>query len=250
MLKRVLIPDSHGSYIDKPAAQAFLKDLKRLAPDEVVFLGDHVDASGIFSKFKAQYLREHEYTYRGDIDAGKAFVHSVRRAAPNARMFYLEGNHEWHIERWIASTFDRSTGAMAMQAFDPAVLLGLESQKITYIRRSDQYGKMSTRGVLKLEACYFVHGISAALHATSIHLNAFGDNVAHGHTHRAVMLTRRRPNGDLITGQCPGTLAGLSPLYMHTNVNAWSHGYGLQFVDRGRLFAFNIPIIDGKTVIP
>src|SRR5688572_7651609 len=40
---RVIVPDSHGSYIDKAACSAFLADLEQLRPAEVVLLGDHLD---------------------------------------------------------------------------------------------------------------------------------------------------------------------------------------------------------------
>lgn len=250
VITRVVIPDSHGSYIDKKAAAACVRDIVKIKPDEIVFLGDHVDASGMFSKFKAQYLGELDYSYKGDIDAAKSFVTAVRRAAPRADIHYLEGNHEWHVERWIASTFDPSDARDAYKAFGPDVRLDLSNLGIKYLRRSDVGRGMSTRGVLRLAGCDFVHGIAASLHATSKHLDVFGGNVVHGHTHRAVSIARRRPDGSLISAHCPGTLAKLSPLYMHTSVTNWSHGYGLQFVDGKKLFHYNIPIIDGKTRLP
>lgn len=250
MIKRVAIPDSHGCYIDKVAAAAVIADIKRIKPDEVVFLGDHVDASGLFSKFRAQYIRDLDYTYRDDIDKAKDFIAQVRKAAPKAKIYYLEGNHEWHVERWIATTFSPSEAIDATRAFGPDVRLGLAGLGIEYIRRSDLTIGTTSRGVLSLDGCYFVHGISASLWATGRHLDVFGANVCHGHTHRAVSVVRRRPSGEVIGGYCPGTLAQFAPLYLHTTPDNWTHGYGLQFVDKGILHHYNVAIINGKTVLP
>jgi hypothetical protein len=42
----------------------------------------------------------------------------------------------------------------------------------------------------------------------------------------------------------------MRPLYQHTSVNDWSHGYHLQLVrpDEGFL-PINVPIIDGKSYL-
>jgi hypothetical protein len=50
---------------------------------------------------------------------------------------------------------------------------------------------------------------------------------------------------------CPGTLAKLQPLYMHTSPTSWSHGYGLQFVSSSGVFMhLNVPIHKGKSLLP
>jgi predicted phosphodiesterase len=247
VLKRVVVPDSHGCFIDPKAAKACLDIIRKVKPDEIVHLGDAVDASGIFSKFAPQYVREKSYSYKNDIDAARAFLTDIGKSAPSATKFFLYGNHEDHAERFIAATFaSRVDAEMAMPSFDPAVLLGLKELGYFCLRRSEQHGGMATRGVLSLEGCHFAHGLTACVHAASKHLDIMGDSIAFGHTHRAQMLTKRRPNGLTITAQCPGTLAKLNPLYQHGTPNTWSHGVGLQFVDRGQLHAFNIPIINGK----
>jgi len=251
VISRVLIPDSHGCFIDPIAARACLEIIHRIRPTEVVHLGDAVDASGIFSKFAPQYIREKSYSYKTDIDAAKGFLTDVKKAAPKASRYFMFGNHEDHAERFIAATFSsRADAEMAMPAFDPAVLLDLKNLGYKYLRRSEQYGTMATRGVLALEGCHFAHGLTACLHAAAKHLDIMGESIAFGHTHRAQMLTRRRPNGKVITAQCPGTLAKLNPLYQHGTPNTWSHGVGVQFVDRGELFAFNVPIVDGRYKLP
>src|SRR5688500_12324455 len=47
---RVIVPDSHGSHIDRSAAGAFLRDLEYLKPREVVWIGDHLDWSGFLAQ--------------------------------------------------------------------------------------------------------------------------------------------------------------------------------------------------------
>ena len=251
MITRIVVPDSHGCFIDPVAAKACLEIIKYVKPTEIVHLGDAVDASGIYSKFKPQYVREMSYSYRTDIDAAKEFLNAVRTSAPRSKRYFLYGNHEDHAERFIASTFSSKADAeMAMPSFDPAVLLGLDSMGYECLRRTEQHGSMATRGVLALEGCHFAHGLTVCLHAASKHLDIMGESIAFGHTHRSQMLVKRRPNGKTIVAQCHGTLAKLNPLYQHGSPNTWSHGVGLQFVDRGELFAFNIPIVGGRWKLP
>ena len=58
-----IVPDSHGHMIDLKARDAFLRDLKDLDPDIMVFLGDHVDVGSIFTSHQRSYIREMSESY-------------------------------------------------------------------------------------------------------------------------------------------------------------------------------------------
>ena len=104
---RVAIPDSHGEHIDIPARDACLRDLRSLDPHEIVMLGDHVDAGGTFSAHQRSYTNEMTESYADDTEAANRFLDAIQRAAPRARIYYLEGNHEQHVERWASREFQR-----------------------------------------------------------------------------------------------------------------------------------------------
>lgn len=248
---RVIIPDSHGSSIDVHARDAFLADLKWLDPKEIVMLGDHVDVSGVFSSHPRNYVEELRYSYEDDCAAAAKFLDAIQKNAPRAAIHYIEGNHEQHAERWCARMFTHHADAAAVsRGLDPAAKLDLKRRGIPYYRWDTKYMGISIPGTIKLGRCLFAHGWCAGKHATSAHLDRCGTNIVHGHTHRAQSVVRRTVHAGEIGAWCPGTLAELQPLYLHTGLSDWSHGYGIQFVEKdGRFLHINAPIVNGRSMV-
>lgn len=254
MTLRVIIPDSHGSMIDKSASQAFLDDLKFLSPDELVWLGDHVDCSSIYSVHPRSYIDEMAYSYEEDISAADTFMAQTEERAPraykNGRVFWIEGNHEAHIERWISRTLLHKKDAEAMRdVLAPDRRLRLKERGVKVFLSNQFYQGLPIRGAFRLGKCLFLHGYKASLYATAGHLNDLGCNLVHGHTHRSQSIIKRTIHGE-IGAWCPGTLAQLQPLYQHTAISGWSHGYGLQIVEsNGTFMHINVPIARGRSML-
>jgi predicted phosphodiesterase len=252
LMIRVIIPDSHGSMIDPKARRAFLNDLKRLDPAEIVMLGDHVDAGGLFSKHKKKCREDMEYSYAEDIKDANKFLDDIQSRAPSAVIHYLEGNHEYHIERWASENLDNQKDVqMFVEGNAPQFKLGIKDRAIRYYRQMEFYHGLSIRNTIKLGHCYFTHGITAAKFATAKHVEKFGGNVVHGHTHRAQEYKTKTVRAAAIGGWCPGTLSILQPTYLHTEPSEWSHGYGVQFVHKksGKFLHINVQIIDGESLL-
>lgn len=249
---RVIIPDSHGEHIDWKAANAFLGDVKALAPDEIVFLGDHLDCGGTFSAHQRSYTNEMAESYDDDVQGANKFIDLVQKYAPKCKsIHYLEGNHEAHVERWATRTFLNQKDAVGLlEAYGPEKVLRLKDRGIRYYKRSTQYMGISIPGCIKLGGCFFVHGICASKHAASTHLARFGDNVVFGHVHRSQAVVERTVKSDGHGAWCPGTLAKLQPLYRHTEPTSWSHGYAVQFVaPSGKFLHVNVPILSGESLL-
>jgi predicted phosphodiesterase len=248
---RAIVPDSHGSEIDVAARDAFLDDLKQIDPKEIVMLGDHVDVGGIFSTHQRSYIEELRYSYEDDLSAAADFLDEIQKRAPRATVHFLQGNHEAHAERWVARTFYHAKDARAVNnLLSPEKRLRLKTRGIKYYNSQGQHHGLSTRGTIKLGKCYFTHGISAAKQAASVHLDAFGACVVFGHVHRAQSEVRRTLAAEEIGAWCPGTLAKLQPLYLHTGVSRWSHGYAIQFVNpSGTFLHVQVPIVKGKSML-
>lgn len=249
---RVIMPDSHGKHIDLRARAAFLGDLKVLAPNYMVRVGDHLDCAGTFSTHQRSYTNEMAESYEDDVGATNSFFDDTHRAAPGLEEDdYLEGNHEQHVERWASRTFQNQKDAVALlEAYGPEKVLHLKKRGIRYYKRSEHYQGISIPGTIRRGKCFFVHGISHSKHATYVHLTRFGANVVHGHTHRSQSAVERTVITNGIGAWCPGTLAKLQPLYKHTEPTSWSHGYGVQFINpSGRFIHINVPIIDGKSML-
>jgi UDP-2,3-diacylglucosamine pyrophosphatase LpxH len=247
---RVLIPDSHGAHIDPLARDACLRDIELLRPEEIILLGDHLDCGGVFSSHQRNYTLEMCEDYASDVAACNDLLAQIQRAAPNAEIAYLEGNHEWHVERWVAREFDSYQDAQdLLSVYGPAARLHLRQRGITYYRRSEFYDGLTVPGTIRRGKCYYTHGIAHAKNAADIHLQRFGDNVVFGHIHRSVSVITRSVTSAGYGAWCPGTLARMQPLYRHTEPTAWAHGYAVQFVNTStqRFAHLQIPIFADGT---
>lgn len=252
-LVRVVIPDSHGAHIARHAAAALLADIQRLDPDEIVMLGDHLDCGGFLAQHQTMgFVAETDYSYEDDVRSCNEFLDHLLRAAPTARIHYLEGNHEQRIERWCVTQALRQSrdAAFLLRTFGPEAVLRLGERGITYYRTSGRYHDLPVPGTIKLGQCTFCHGISYATHAAHVHAQRFGISVVYGHTHRSQSTILRTVGGGLIGAWSPGCLSQLQPLWQATRPTDWSHGYGVQLVARsGRFLHLNVPIIDGQSLL-
>lgn len=249
---RVIIPDSHGSAIDRAAAAAFLHDLEQIAPHEIVLLGDHVDVGGHLAEHHVLgYVAQSTYSYAEDIAAANAFLDAVQRAAPAATIHYIEGNHERRGETWCVTKSLRSArdAEHLRQLYAPEFLLRLKERGIRYYRQGEFYGGLSVPGTLRLGKCYFWHGTSAAKSAAHVNVAKLGGNIVFGHTHREESVRVRPVDRGGIGAWNPGCLCKLQPLWRHTDPTSWTHGYATQTVARsGKFLHLNIPIIDGESL--
>lgn len=251
---RVIIPDSHGSQIDRAAASAFLADLKGLAPREIVMLGDHTEAGGFLAAHHVLgYLSQTEYTYAEDIAAANEFLNAIAKAAPEAGTHYIEGNHERRIETWAVTQSLRNSkdAEMLRRAFAPEYLLHLEQRGIRYYRQGEQYHGLRIQGTIRLGKCFFWHGVSTARHAAGVNVRQFSGNVVYGHTHRAQSdMVRPVATGE-IGAWNPGCLCVRQPLWCHTRPTDWTHGYAVQIVSKstGNFLHINVPIANGKSLL-
>ena len=247
---RFIVPDSHGAHIDWPAAEAMLTDMRVADPNEVVFLGDHLDCGGTFNSHQRTYTNEFAESYEEDCIQANLFLDKVQAAAPRAEIHYLEGNHEQHVDRWASRNFHSHRDAeMFLERMGPAAALRLRERGISYYRRSVFYQGLAIPGCIKLDKCFFVHGISHAKHADSVHLQRFGASVVFGHIHRIMGRVERTVTSGGHGAWCPGTLAKLQPLYKHTQPSDWSHGYAVQEVLKSGHFEHtNVPIFGDRTI--
>jgi UDP-2,3-diacylglucosamine pyrophosphatase LpxH len=251
-ITRVIVADSHGAHIDPAARDAFLRDLANLDIHEMVWLGDHLDCGGTFSVHQRNYTHEMTESYAEDVAATNDFIDRVQKITPNAVHYYLQGNHENHIERWAARNFEHVDDAkMAAACLGCEATLHLSSRGFRYRSQSEYYDGLSIPGTIRLGKVHFTHGFSAAKHAASTTLARTGDNVVFGHVHRIQEVIERTVARTAFGAWCVGTLAKLQPLYRHTTPTSWSHGYGIEFVNQstGTFAHWNVPLIEGESLL-
>lgn len=249
---RIDIPDSHGNHIDLAARDACVRDIRAIQPKEIVMGGDHLDCGGTFNSHQRNYTNEMTESYEDDVAAANAFLDMIQKAAPRATIYYIEGNHEAHVERWASRNFQSHKDAVGfLERNGPEKVLDLRRRGIRYYRCSEMYMGLSVPGVIRLGRCYFTHGMSHSKHAASAHLARVGANIVFHHVHRVMSVVERTVTSAGYGAWCSGTLAKLQPLYRHTSPTDWSHGYGLQLVSgSGQFVHINVPIAKGISLLP
>ena len=197
-------------------------------------------------------MAETGYSYEDDVNATNQLLDKIQEYAPKADIHYLEGNHERRIEKWCVTTALRNgrDAHFLLNKFGAKAELCLDLRKINFYKQGECYHGLLVPATIKLGKCFFTHGTATGKYACATHLRKFGNNVVHGHTHRADSHTTRTVENGTIAAYSPGCLSNLQPLWNHTNPTEWSHGYGLQVVNAdGQFLHINIPIIDGKSYL-
>lgn len=249
---RVIVPDSHGCFIDPKAAAAFLADLAIIKPAEIIMLGDHLDCGGFLAEHHTLgYVAQAEYSFWDDVDACNQFLDSIQAICPKARIDYLEGNHERRIETFIVTRMVRNPkdGERFRALFSSQTVLALGKRGINWIRQGVTYDDLPIQSTIKRGSCHFTHGTVTAKHAAAGMLAKFGGCVVFGHTHRADSFVQKTVRAGTIGAWNPGCLCQLQPLWQHSNPTDWSHGYGLQMVSGEGFLHINVPIIDGVSYL-
>ena len=254
---RVGVGDVHGSFIDWQAVGAFLGDMERLQPDEIILGGDLIDCGGFLAQHHTLgFVAQADYTYEADIASGNDFLDRLQEACPNAVIYYLEGNHELRVEKWCVTQAlrNKADADFLRRAVGIEQCLGLEKRGIQFFRSGEFYHGCRSRGTIKLGPtsipCYYTHGISCSVHAAAAHVRKFASNIVYFHTHRRDMYTINTVAKSGIGAYNPGCLCQFQPLYQTTRVDDWSHGYNLQMVAKSGLFqSINVLIVDGKSLL-
>lgn len=252
---RLFVTDTHGSHADVHALSAFFSDIAGVDIREIVFGGDGLECGGwLMQSHALGYVAQlDEVCYEEDVAAANDLLDRLQSTCPKAKIYYMEGNHEWRVERWCVDICEghKRNAEFLMRAIAPYSVLNLEKRGIEYFRRSDKYCGLDTPGVLKLGKSFFVHESSTASHAASKALDKFAGCVFYGHTHRADFSTTRLVNVGLVSAWNPGCMCVLQPRWRHSDPTGWTHGYMLQIVNRrdDTFHAVHVPIYKGRSYL-
>lgn len=211
------------------------------------FLGDLLEAAP-FSQHKRDTIRELAHgTYADELREAVALLEEVE--ASTDEIDFLEGNHEAHVERWLA----RNGAPLHCLADEIKPRVRLSEGRAVPFRwhgyASDGERVQALELAPGLVAC---HGWSHGINAARNHLRAGkGWSIAYGHTHRIGAATSRDPiTGRLIRAYGFGCLSRLHPLWKHGSPTDWAHGFGL-LVEHGETWeVYQVRIDRGRAVLP
>lgn len=214
MIKGVFISDIHFPHnVPLRGVLAFIKDYK---PDQIILGGDITDGPdhGVDS-WNLEKVETRGYEcYANDVNNIKSFMDTVSRLAPNAKIIYLEGNHEERYERLVRRWPNnlKSRFNLHRDACPSAKWI--------------KYGDYDS--FYQVGDCLFTHGtIFPDQHAKKMAQAYLPSKVVYGHIHDFQSYTThsgdpRKPGRYALTSGC---LCGRLPDYKKGHPNKWVTGF-------------------------
>lgn len=94
----LLIPDTHRPYHSVKAYNLMLQVAKYLKPSEIVILGDYADFYSVSSHPKDPRI---EHMLKAEIEDVNDGLDELDRLFPRSKKVFIEGNHEYRLERYF-----------------------------------------------------------------------------------------------------------------------------------------------------
>jgi predicted phosphodiesterase len=227
----VVLSDVHVPFQDKAVCRMALAFIREHRPATVHLLGDIADFYSV-SRFTKDPSRKEDL--QADLDATRTFLGEVREAAPEARIIYSEGNHEFRLRRYLAS----EAKALAMlRDLRLERLLGFDALDIRFQSQDRPY---------RVGSLLFTHGqLVRKWSAASArgHFEKYGCCVLHGHSHRLGAFYHR-DIGDTYAAWENGCLCDLNPSYATSP--DWQHGWSVVWSQRDYFHVEQIAVVRGR----
>lgn len=248
---RVAVGDVHGMRMDRKAVRAFLMDLTILEPEVIVLGGDISDCDGWLAKHQpVGFVPDTDYSYQEDVRAANWFLDEVQKAAPRARIEYIEGNHEDRVERWIIDQVrsHERDARFLHSLIHPKTLLRLDERGISYYGRHDIHVEGCPRGWIKHGNMYYTHELGKGKNAARSSVGQAAANVTYFHTHRRDVGVRVFPGVGMCAAYNPGCMCTMQPVYQNSNPTDWTQGYQVDFVSKDNFQPVQVPIWRGDSL--
>ena len=258
----LVIPDSQNGYRrtadgsldpmhDRRAWDLSIQMADRLRPATIVLLGDMLDLApwGSFAK-----PAEVKHTTQPSLVELHWWLGQLRLASPSSRILYIEGNHEFRIQRSIVDSLGEAEGIRPADdpgghdALSVPRLLALDSLDIEYI---GPYGE----GFWLWDDVFFHHGTVARKGGGSTVASMLKDatySTIVGHIHRLELGCKviHGPGGQrTITCMSPGTLCRTDGAVPAATPRVdWQQGLGVVTRGPGQTWFEVAQIHDGRLV--
>jgi len=251
-----ILPDIHVPAHNKLVMFAVKKALKDYNPHILILIGDALD---VFSLTKWPVPAGIRRDLNSELQQGRRLVDELARAAGCFWTFYIMGNHEDRIWRYLmdmaphlASIVNVNTGEKILSV--PSLLGYKPGDPVTFI--FDKAGRGGYGGALYVnDDMEFHHGfIVRPTPGASPRADAqrTGRSTGTGHTHRAGMNAYQTMRGEVVSMEF-GHLVDPDHSYLaYANIlNNWHHDFGLGLVVDGKIHVEQSPIkkvtmADGK----
>jgi UDP-2,3-diacylglucosamine pyrophosphatase LpxH len=225
------ISDLHVPYHDERAVEIALNECAKYGPTILVIGGDGIDLQCV-----SQHDREPGHRRLSEeLETMRAFLKTLREGVGNIPIYYIEGNHEYRLPRFIMKHAAEFAGISEITVPN---LLHLPLFGIEYM---DKYHP------LKLGDLNLAHGDewrTGAENIARVIYNKAQDNVLFGNFHRTQEHIHRSLNQKIKGAWSVGCLCDLFPRWFVNN--GWNHGFAEIDLDGDFFYIRNRTIINGR----
>jgi len=180
----VILPDIQYPYHDALVLSKIVKVIEDLQPDAIFQIGDAIDFPQV-SRWTKGTAGEYAPTLQKHIDGFKGVLRDLRAAAPQAKITWLEGNHDLRLRDFVQKY---AAPLRTLDALTTDSLFELPEVGVSYVQ-----------GPVRVATnTYAVHGHEFSGYASTPQawdtkfVKRYGSdkNVIFGHTHQPYLLTR------------------------------------------------------------
>lgn len=211
----LVLSDIHCPYHDVDALTRAMSSVED--PDSVILLGDVLDFHRI-----SKYPNDRDtLSFTEELIIGKQLLYGIRERFPNAKIYYIEGNHEVRLDAYIQRNANELSDLPSLRM---EALLGLDDIEIPYIKN----------GFIHCGDMTFLHGHEmrgiGGVNPSRKLFAKMHKSAMCGHLHRPDVFYTRDGAGKLIQCHVIGHLGEPNPRY-HPR-NDWQHGYAIVDVSK------------------
>lgn len=198
--------DLHIPYHESDAVKAAIKLAKDDKVDAIFLNGDVMDFFGLSFHEKNPKNRPR---ISEELESARQFLKGLRKHFPNIPIYWIDGNHEYRLERYLAV---KAPELLDTSEFQIASLLRMAEYGITYLgfRTKCYFGKLLVEHGDRLKG---TGGVNPARTARL----KYKRSVLVNHFHKLSVDSGKQYDGDVMTCWSNGCLCELEPEYMEVN---------------------------------
>lgn len=233
--KAIVLSDIHIPEHDQQALGIALEYMQSVMPDIIVLNGDILDNINTSRFPRDPHMIE---TFADELEETRAFLDLINKRHPKAKKYYVVGNHEVRIEKYL---YDRAPALSSLPELSIDRLLQLEEKGYVYVDGSDKV-KLGNLEVFHGEIVRKDSGASARSH-----MNKRGGSVLIGHVHKLGATYRTDRWGTHMAIE-NGHLSRPDPDY--TVDPDWQQGFTeVHFTSKGDFSVRQHHILNGRLIV-
>lgn len=208
--RSLFFSDLHIPYQNKEAVAALLKFTEWFKPSFIFIVGDLIDFYSI-SHFLKDPTREQ--TIQDDLDEAHSFLSDLRKAAPESKIVFFEGNHEARLTKYV---WTNAKALAPLRNMKLEELLGLSKLGIEFKGQLEEFF---------FHGFAIEHGFNAkkfSSYTAKGQIDEKGCSGLSGHTHRMGVYFKTDTNGDHVWFE-DGCLCERRPEYIKSP--NWQNGF-------------------------